>query len=247
MSRTADRSTWHSMIRFADCMRVVAVLAVAHVMVDAAPLQAQPYDRPRLGVPREGKSLGLLVPEIGPYADLEATRRLAESGDWRAQQYIGAAFAVGQRLPRDLDQAIYWLRSAANHPLRDESFDWYTLGCALIQRNIGIDAASGIAALRKSDIEGYPIAMIELSKAYRFGIGVPQDDGEAWHLVALAAAPISEFYYPEYTDSPWHPDTAETMKKFLMSDMCVGKDKHAARELDDFLLVKTPPPGVTSP
>lgn len=53
--------------------------------------------------------------KAGRYTDaLELWQPLAESGDTRAQEFVGILYEEGHGVPQDWQQALYWYERAAN-------------------------------------------------------------------------------------------------------------------------------------
>lgn len=152
---------------------------------------------PRAPLPRDGgRPPSLDIPQPGPAAasyglylqrndDLPATaalyRRLALRGDERAQFNLGVALSEGQGVMKDHDEAVRWLRQAADQ------------GLAEAQNSLGADYSSrgdwpkAAGWFRKAAEQGLPGAQENLGICYVTGSGVTRDIAEAVRWFRKAA------------------------------------------------------------
>ena len=112
--------------------------------------------------------------------DFAKTKKLAESGNAKAQSNLGYMYAKGEGVPKDAAEAVKWYRKAADQ------------GDAKAQYNLGVmyanDAAEAVRWYRKAADQGYAPAQNNLGFMYDNGFGVPKDDVEAYAWWNLAAA-----------------------------------------------------------
>jgi len=121
----------------------------------------------------------------GDYAAaLSVLRPLADAGDRRAQNGLGAMYTTGHGVPRDYAEALKWYRKAAEQ------------GLPVAQVNLAEMYLEGLGAprddvaaatwFRKSADQGNADAQVGLGALYVTGQGVPQDYAEAakWYRMA---------------------------------------------------------------
>jgi len=121
----------------------------------------------------------------GDYAAaLSILRPLANAGDRRAQNGLGAMYTTGHGVPRDYAEAVKWYRKAAEQ------------GLPVAQVNLAEMYLEGLGAprddvaaatwFRKSADQGNVDAQVGLAALYLTGQGVPQDYAEAakWYRMA---------------------------------------------------------------
>jgi TPR repeat protein len=101
--------------------------------------------------------------------DIATLRAKAEKGDAEAQFDLGLRYVIGAGVPRNDREAVKWFQKAIAL--------WITQTAA---------AADDIATLRAKAEKGDAEAQFGLGRKYRFGIGVPRNDGEAvkWYRKA---------------------------------------------------------------
>jgi TPR repeat protein len=140
----------------------------------------------------EGKLLdGIDVARAAP-----ACRRLADQGDAAAQYNLGLLYAGGQGVPQDADEAMRWLRKAAEQGLLDAQF---SLGFSLVFKALTdtsrVDRAAAAAEMaeaaqwaRKAADRGNAPAQVLLGGLYDDLPGVEHDDVQAYKWFAVAAA-----------------------------------------------------------
>ena len=160
-------------------------------------------------------SIGAANP-ASPGSDLDSLRRSAENGDRQAQLVLGYAYAQGERVETNLDEAIRWYRMAA---LRGDAAASFNLGMIYVFRAVTLDfiiletlytdgAKSGDALalykigyagrylrhrdalklLKRAAELGQPDAQLELAGIYAEGLmGQDRDPAAAAEMLKKAA------------------------------------------------------------
>ena len=160
-----------------------------------------------------GLALALLLVASPAYADydegaaafkredyataLRELRPLAEQGDPRAQNNLGAMYEEGKGVPQDKAEAVKWYRASAEQ------------GLAYAQNNLGVmyyrgagvpqDYAEAVKWYRAAAEQGYAYAQANLGHMYAWGLGVPKDYVLA-HMWSNLAAAWGDKKYTEYRD-----------------------------------------------
>ena len=162
-------------------MKVTLKQALATIVLaswSAAPVAAGPLDD------------AIVAYRRGEYATaFQLLRPLAEQGSARAQNTLGAMYALGQGVTKDALEAARWYRLAADQ------------GYAVAQNNLGVAYMEG-RGLPRNDAEaakwyhkaadqGLAQAQNDLGVMYYNGRGVPQDNAEAVNWWRKAAKPRS--------------------------------------------------------
>ena len=114
-------------------------------------------------------------------------RSLAEQGDVGAQYNMGVQYAIGEGVPKDVQEAVKWYRKAAEQGyfLAQASLGWwYTKGEGVRQ-----DYQEARKWYRKAAKQGYAEAQYSLGLLYAEGQGVPRDfiTAHMWFNVAATA------------------------------------------------------------
>jgi hypothetical protein len=94
-------------------------------------------------------------------------RTLAEQGDAKAQNNLGAMYDKGQGVPQDYAQAVQWYRKAAEH------------GNAKAQNNLGLMYVNGLGVPQKNEVA---YALYNLSAA-----GDPSSNNKAMSNLTVLA------------------------------------------------------------
>ncbi len=117
--------------------------------------------------------------------DFERWLALAERSDPQAQRIVGEAYLNGNGVAREMDSALYWLRSAAD---RKNSAAMVILGVLEVQGvEVPTDSVSAVARFRGAATQGNADAEYNLGVCYRRGIGVERNDMEARRWYECAA------------------------------------------------------------
>ena len=104
-------------------------------------------------------------------------RKLAETGDATAQNWLGVMYQNGKGVPQDDAEAVKWYHKAAE---QGNSYAQYNLG--VMYRNgkgVSQDNAEAVKWFRKAAEQGDVDAQFWLGWMYENGRGVPQDNAEA--------------------------------------------------------------------
>jgi tetratricopeptide (TPR) repeat protein len=99
--------------------------------------------------------------------DYESCHPLALEGDAEAQLTLGVMYATGKGVSVDDEEAVQWLRKAAEQGHRSAEY------------NLGEFYYYGKGWYRKAAEHGNPLAQYKLGLMYKDGDSVPQDDEEA--------------------------------------------------------------------
>ena len=111
--------------------------------------------------------------------------RRAETDDVEAQVLAGIALEEGKVVPKDVDRAGHWLRTAAekSHPIAQNMLgNRYRYGIGTPK-----DAQQAVEWYTKAAAQGYAQAQANLGLALFNGLGVPANPVEAVRLFRLAA------------------------------------------------------------
>jgi uncharacterized protein len=147
------------------------------------------------GVAVAGLDEGIAAHERGDYATaLSEFKPLADQGVARAQNSLGAMYAAGQGLPKDIQQAVALFRKAADQ------------ADPRAQRNLGIAYASGFGLskdeqqavlwFRRAADQGDATGQFSLGTMYASGRGVTKDEQQAdyWYRKAADQGQVSAQY-----------------------------------------------------
>ena len=111
-------------------------------------------------------------------------RPLADTGDPRAQYYLGLMYARGEGVPADSLQAAHWFRKSAE---QGNAQSQYHLGMLYANgKGVPEDDRQAIHWLGESARQGEARAQFNLGIMYELGEGVPKDDRQAviWYQQA---------------------------------------------------------------
>jgi TPR repeat protein len=156
--------------------------------------------------------------------------KAASQGHRLAQCNLGALYAQGLGVPKDIQQALRWYRAAAE---QGDEMAMYNLGALYIteQRNVGL----AIEWFEKAAAKGYLPAHVNLGMLYWRGDGVErsslnarrwllraaeQKDANAWYALAMVAL--------EDPGSP--PDKVSAFACFSLSAVNGSERAMAARQ-----------------
>jgi uncharacterized protein len=119
-------------------------------------------------------------------AEIEGTRKLAESGDISAEHQLAQMYAVGDGVPKNEKEATKWLERAAEH---GDAESQYEMGMALREgRGRVQDDAGALMWMQRAADAGNAQAQFELGRMYFVGAGIPTDKIKAYIWLNLAAA-----------------------------------------------------------
>jgi TPR repeat protein len=138
------------------------------------------------GVIADALDDGLAAYERGAYGvALQLLRPLAEKGEPRAQNAMGAMYVNGQGVAQDSEAALHWYRLAA------------AAGYSQAQNNLGVMFAEGYLVARNPVVavrwfhlaarNGLPVAQYNLGILYEGGLGVRRNYPKAAKWYRLAA------------------------------------------------------------
>jgi TPR repeat protein len=122
----------------------------------------------------------------GDYATaVKALTELAEKGQARAQIQLGSLYLVGQGVPEDLKQALFWFRKAAE---QGNPTAQLTMGVMYYTgRGVPQDYKQTVDWYRKAAEQGFASAQLLLGRMYATGQGIPQDYKQALEWYRRAA------------------------------------------------------------
>ena len=133
-----------------------------------------------------GYDEGMAAYVAGDFATaLREWRPLAEAGDPRAQNKLGAMYGKGQGVSQNDATAVEWFRRAAEQGYAEAQNN---LGYRLnIGRGVEADPPKALEWYRKAAAQGFAPAQYNLGCVYREGLYVPRDYGEALEWFRKAA------------------------------------------------------------
>jgi len=120
-----------------------------------------------------------------PQARVTELQTKAAQGFIKQELELAADYFVGRGVPRDLSQAAYWYRKAADQGNPTAQVDlgyMYTVGMGVSR-----DTAEAAKWYRRAASSNSPDAKVNLASLYMRGDGVKQDNGEALRLLKSAA------------------------------------------------------------
>lgn len=130
----------------------------------------------------------------GNYATaLTLWRPLAEKGVPEIQYYLAGMYELGRGVPRDHEEALKWLRAAAE---QEHSRAQNDLGVRYENgRGVPRDYAEALKWYRRAAERGHALAQNSVGALYGKGYGVPQNLVEAhmWFDLAVSRLPPGEF------------------------------------------------------
>ncbi len=137
---------------------------------------------------------GLAAYNNGDYRTaLSIWQPIAERGNARAQNNLGALYKLGHGVPQDDIEAVKWFRRSAAQGHRMAQ---YSLGLSFMEgKGVARDQAEARRLLRLSAEQGYADAQNELGSLLYNGTGVAVDDQEAvkwFRRAALQGQPQAE-------------------------------------------------------
>jgi TPR repeat protein len=120
-----------------------------------------------------------------PQARVTELQTKAGQGFIKQELELAADYLVGRGVPRDLSQAAYWYRRAADqgNPTAQVDLGYlYTVGMGVSR-----DASEAAKWYRRAAASNSPDAKVNLASLYMRGDGVKQDNAEALRLLKSAA------------------------------------------------------------
>ncbi len=127
--------------------------------------------------------------------DFDAVKKAAELGYAEAQYNLGLMYYKGEGVAYDKAEAVRWYRKAAEQGHADAQ---YKLGAMYNYYGVGAtkdygggvtqDYAEAVRWYRKAAERGYTRAQYKLGIMYAYGVGVPEDDIQAYAWISLASA-----------------------------------------------------------
>ncbi len=133
---------------------------------------------------------GIQAAHRGEYAlAIEIWRPLADSGDLKAQTYIGLMYDNGWGVPQDYAEAHRWFRRAAEKGYAKAQ---YHLAFSFHQgRGVQRSQSEALKWYNLAAAQGNAAAQYNLGKIYAHGLVVRRDLVEAYKWLALAAEDAS--------------------------------------------------------
>ncbi|MDC1105582.1 tetratricopeptide repeat protein [Prolixibacteraceae bacterium] len=109
----------------------------------------------------------------------------AQEGNLQAQYRLGKSYLVGDTIPKNIEQAIYWLEKAS---LKKEPRAMYLLGLCYYKGNGKIqNDTAAYRYFKDSALQGYPQAQYSLALRYLNGEGVKKNEQRAFHWFRKAS------------------------------------------------------------
>lgn len=116
---------------------------------------------------------------------LRLLQPLAERGDVRAQNNLGALYAMGRGLPEDYTEAAKWYRKAAEKGLALAQVNLGQL--YFVGRGVPKSHVEAVRWFRSAAVQGFADGQYHLAKSLAFGDGVPQSHLDAFKWYRKAA------------------------------------------------------------
>src|SRR5260370_17966066 len=131
----------------------------------------------------------LQAPSRAPTASIDQNLLTkANAGDAKSQELMGQAYANGEGVPKDYQQAAFWFRKAAD---QGNATAQYNLGALYATgRGEPQDFAQSAIWFRKSAEHGSADAQSTLGSLYQQGQGLPRDESQALARYLKPAAPL---------------------------------------------------------
>jgi TPR repeat protein len=129
--------------------------------------------------------LMLLQQQSATPESITVLTKRAESGDVKAQVQMGLAYASGDGIEADGNQAVKWFRRAADQG--DITGEYYLGELYATGRGVPVDYVESMKWLRKAAEQGEPRAQYNLGAMYAQGLGVSMDESEAAKWMRKAA------------------------------------------------------------
>jgi hypothetical protein len=124
---------------------------------------------------------GMTPWELKQFEDIKAG---AEKGEAISQGFFGIYYFVGNGVPKDQVQAVFWFRKAAEQGYVGSQ---NMLGfCYANGHGVAKDQAQAVSWYRKAAEQGDTIAQTSLGRMYNVGEGVTKDVVEAYAYFNLA-------------------------------------------------------------
>lgn len=122
-----------------------------------------------------------MVTDVNPDVPSEEIQRRASAGHLREELELAGDYYTGRGVSRDLSQAAYWYRRAADQGDPGAQVD---MGY-LYLKGIGVkpDAAQAAKWFQRAASSGSPTGKLDLAVLYLKGMGVPQDSHLALTLL----------------------------------------------------------------
>lgn len=108
--------------------------------------------------------------------------------DARAQYMLGARYLMGQGLPQNIAEGLYWLQKAVDSGSREAPYALARLYDDGLY--VPVDKKKAAQFYRVSVPSHKAVASERLGEMYEFGIGVPIDYARAMELYKVAAEPM---------------------------------------------------------
>jgi TPR repeat protein len=116
---------------------------------------------------------------------IEQLEKRARQGDVGAQFHVAAAFALGEKVERDDEQAVYWFRQAAEQG--DVAAQYFLSRSYYLSEGVEKDDEQAFRWCQLAAEQGYPSAQFCMCQFYFLGEGVEKDDVQAFRWCQLAA------------------------------------------------------------
>ncbi len=164
---------------------VAAHAAAPNITIDDLTQRAEAGDRGAMRALAESYYAGREGAEQDFVKAAEWFRRLARSGDARAQTSLGLMYARGYGVAKDLAQAHRWWNFAA---VQNDPGAQYNLGLTYVQgEGVGVDYVRAARWFREAARRGHVQAQYNLGLLLHEGKGVERDAQEAYYWVKVAA------------------------------------------------------------
>jgi uncharacterized protein len=162
------------------------------------------------------------------------SRKAAEKGDAEAQNNLGVAYATGDGVTQNFDEAVKWFRKAAE---RGNANAQANLGVAYDKGDgVPLDRSEAAKWFRKAAEQGHATSQIALGLAYAYGRGVAKNPAETakWYRKAAIQGHVLAqiFLAKAYRGGDVVPkDEIEALAWFYIAAASVDKKKGNSIEI----------------
>ena len=146
----------------------------------------------------------------------------ANAGDPLAQHELGLRFLMGEGVPADTAQAVYWIKKAADHNLTSAKYNY----AILLINGIGVmwDPFNAFKLFESAASDGMVQAQYVVGILYTDNLTVQRDYNLAYYWIKKAAD--NEYEPAEKIVSKLEPKVSKTVVDSLLSDSSKPEDKN---------------------
>jgi TPR repeat protein len=146
----------------------------------------------------------------------------ANAGDPLAQHELGLRFLLGEGVPADTAQAVYWIKKAADHNLTSAKYNY----AILLINGIGVqwDPYASFKLFESAANDGMVQAQYVVGILYTDNLTVQRDYNLAYYWIKKAAD--NEYEPAQKIVSKLEPRVSKNVVDSLLSDSGKSKDKN---------------------